>query len=42
MSGYTGAVNIYGGEIELQSKTNGNNINTNKFFSGNINLSSGP
>jgi len=42
MSGYLGTVNLYCGEIELQAKTNGiNNINTNKFFSGNINLSSG-
>lgn len=41
MSGYTGQVNLYGGEIELQTKTNGSNVNTNKFFSGNINLSSG-
>ena len=42
MSGYTGQVNLYGGEIELQAKTEeGSNVNTNKFFSGNINLSSG-
>ena len=42
MSGYKGTINLYDGEIELQSKTNNNsNINTNKFFSGNINLSSG-
>ena len=41
MSGYKGAVNLYGGEIELQAKPNSSNINTNKFFSGNINLSSG-
>ncbi|MBR3654540.1 MAG: hypothetical protein IKN62_03775, partial [Elusimicrobia bacterium] len=41
MSGYNGQVNLYGGEIELQAKTNGNNTNTNKFFTGNINLSSG-
>ena len=42
MSGYTGNVNLYGGEIELQAKTEeGSNVNTNKFFSGDINLSSG-
>ncbi len=42
MSGYTGQVNLYGGEIELQAKTEeDSNVNTNKFFSGNINLSSG-
>ena len=42
MSGYLGTVNLYCGEIKLQTKTNSiDNINTNKFFSGNINLSSG-
>ena len=42
MSGYTGTVNLYGGEIELQSKSEENsNINTNGFFSWKINLSSG-
>ena len=41
MSDFLGTVNLYNGEIELQAKTNGNNINTNKLFSGNINLSSG-
>ena len=41
MSGYTGQVNLYGGEIELQAKTNGSTVNTNKFFNGDINLSSG-
>ena len=42
MSLYRGTVNLYNGEIELQSKTNGNsNINTNKLFSGNINLNKG-
>ncbi|WP_413854158.1 autotransporter domain-containing protein [Candidatus Ruminimicrobium bovinum] len=34
MSDYKGDVNIHGGEVELQSK--GTEINTNKFFSGNI------
>ena len=39
MSGYTGTVNLYKGEIYLQAKTEaGSNINTNKFFSGNINV----
>jgi hypothetical protein len=38
MSGYTGKVNLYNGEIELQAKKSGN-VNTNKFFSGDINLS---
>ena len=42
MTGYTGQVNLYNGEIELQSNTLGNsNVNTNKFFSGDITLSSG-
>ncbi len=39
---HTGAVNLYGGEIEFKAKTaNGSNVNTNNFFSGEINLSSG-
>ncbi|MCR4662257.1 MAG: hypothetical protein K5622_00020 [Endomicrobiaceae bacterium] len=38
MSGFNGAVNLYAGEIELKSKTEeDSNINTNKFFSGNVN-----
>ena len=41
MSGYTGKVNIYGGEVELQANPDGDNINLNKFFSGDINFSSG-
>ncbi len=42
MSKYDGVVNFYGGELELQSRMEENsNININKFFSGNINLSSG-
>ena len=42
MSDFVGYVNLYGGEVELRSKTEENsNININKFFSGNVNLSSG-
>ena len=41
MSGYIGQINLYGGEIELQAKPNSSNINTNKFFIGNINLEGG-
>ena len=42
MSGYTGITNIYDGEVELQAKKgNNSNINTNKFFKGELNFSSG-
>ena len=41
MSGYKGQINLYCGEIELQAKTNGDNVNTNKFFNGDINLDVG-
>ena len=42
MSGYTGTVNLYKGDIYIQAKTEeGSNINTNKFFSGNINIQGG-
>lgn len=42
MRGYKGTVNLYGGEMKFGAVTNkGSNINNSKFFSGNINLSSG-
>ena len=42
MSGYNGTTNIYGGEVEFQSKKGNNSkINTYKFFNGTVNISSG-
>ena len=41
MSGFTGQVNIYDGELELQARLDADDINKNKFFSGDINFSSG-
>ncbi|MBO7610881.1 MAG: hypothetical protein J6T23_01575 [Elusimicrobia bacterium] len=42
MSGYTGTVNVYGGELLLQAKTeDGSNINTNKLFSRTMNINDG-
>jgi len=42
MSGYTGTVNMYNGVLKLEAKTEENsNVNTNKFFSGNISLQEG-
>ncbi len=42
MSGYTGTVNLYGGELLLQSQVEeDSDINTNKLFSGIININNG-
>ena len=42
MSGYTGTVNLYGGELLLQPQTEeDSDINTNKLFSGTININDG-
>ena len=42
MSGYTGTTNIYGGEVEFQSKKGNNSkVNTYKFVKGTVNISSG-